>query len=40
MSMVLWILEEGVEGDKSTPDLWALYHFSKEFDKICDEAGV
>lgn len=40
MGNVLWIIEEGVEGDSSTPDLWALYHFSKELDKICVEAGV
>ena len=40
MSMVLWIIEEGQEGDSSTPDLWALHHFSKELDKICVEAGV
>ena len=40
MSMVLWIIEEGLEGDSSTPDLWALYHFSKELDTICDAAGV
>jgi hypothetical protein len=40
MSMVLWILEEGLEGDSSTPDLWALYHFKGELDTICDAAGV
>jgi hypothetical protein len=40
MSMVLWIVEEGLEGDKSTPDLWALYHFSEELDKLCEQAGV
>lgn len=40
MSMVLWIIEEGLEGDSSTADLWALYHFSKELDKICVETGV
>ena len=40
MSMVLWIIEEGLAGDSSTPDLWALYHFSKELDKICVETGV
>ena len=38
--MVLWIIEEGLAGDSSTPDLWALYHFSKELDKICVETGV
>ena len=40
MGNVLWIIEEGLEGDSSTPDLWALYHFSEELDKICVEAGV
>jgi hypothetical protein len=40
MSMVLWILEEGQEGDRSTPDLWALRHFNKELDQICVETGV
>ena len=40
MSMVLWIIEEGLEGDSSTPDLWALYRFSKELDTICVENGV
>ena len=40
MSMVIWAVEEGQAGDSSTPDLWALYHFNGELDKICDEAGV
>ena len=40
MGNVLWIIEEGLEGDSSTPDLWALYHFSNELDKICVDAGV
>src|SRR6266478_5438158 len=40
MSVVLWIVEEGLQGDSSTPDLWALYHFSRELDRICDDAGV
>jgi hypothetical protein len=40
MSMVLWIIEEGLEGDSSTPDLWGLYHFRKELDAICVETGV
>lgn len=40
MGMVLWIVEEGQEGDTSTPDLRALYHFSKELDRICVETGV
>ena len=40
MGNVLWIIEEGLEGDSSTPDLWALYHFARELDKICVDAGV
>ena len=40
MSMVLWIVEEGLQGDSSTPDLWALYCFSRELDRICVDAGV
>jgi hypothetical protein len=40
MSMVLWIIEEGLEGDSSTPDLWALYRFNTELDEICVETGV
>ena len=40
MSMVLWIVEEGLEGDSSTRDLWALYHFSRELDRMCADAGV
>jgi len=40
MGNVLWIIEEGLDGDSSTSDLWALYKFSEELDKICVEAGV
>jgi len=40
MGNVLWIIEEGLEGGKSNSDLWALYRFSEELDKICDEVGV
>ena len=38
--MVLWIVEEGLEGNSSTRDLWALYHFSRELDRMCADAGV
>lgn len=40
MGMVLWIKEESVPGDDSTQDLWALYHFASEIDRICKSAGV
>jgi hypothetical protein len=40
MGNVLWIIEEGPDGDSSNRDLGALYRFSKELDKICVEAGV
>lgn len=40
MSMVLWIVEEGVDGDETTPDLWALYQFSEDLDRLCADAGV
>jgi len=40
MSMVLWITEEGLEGDESTSDLWALYEFSSKLDRICVDGRV
>ena len=34
------MVEEGCEGDDTTPDLWAIYHFSKDLDKLCHQHGV